>query len=298
MLGGAGGSRNQALLLFALLWLTFQLLLPAGLASQAATGSGHAGHASTAAEAVDPNKASSERNHNIAGCGLIALGLLVLVARSWPRFSWLRLVWPALFIAMGLFLVAWSDPEIWPRGELGMSWLLFHDPSARMHKAWALLLMVLGAVEYLRAQEKLGRFWQAWAFPLLALFGASLLLIHQHKGPVMAQAEAPPQQHAHAGMHMDHGASPAPASSVPAFPAPASSTPASSAPASPANPEHAMSPTAQRIEFQHLWFAVVGAAVALFKFLADGGFWRRPFVPHLWPSLVVVLGVLLVLYRE
>jgi len=295
MLAGAGRPRVQPILFFALLLLAFQFLLPAGV-SQTAPGRAHSGHASAAAEPVDPHKDSSETNHHIAGYGLIAMGLLVLAARI-PRFSVLSLVWPALFIVLGLFLVVWSDPEIWPRGELGLSWLLTHGRGARQHKIWALLLIVLGSIEYLRARKKMGRFWQAWAFPLLALFGAALLLVHQHAAPIAVKAEPPPPppHHMHGDMQMpaDQGASPAPASS-----APASAAPASSAPASSSDHDHAMSATAERIDRQHLWFAVVGAAVALFKFLSDGGFWRRRFVPYLWPGCVAVLGVLLVLYRE
>jgi ABC-type uncharacterized transport system permease subunit len=32
--------------------------------------------------------------------------------------------------------------------------------------------------------------------------------------------------------------------------------------------------------------------------LGDGGFWRRWFVPVLWPSLTGVLGLLLIVYKE
>jgi hypothetical protein len=43
---------------------------------------------------------------------------------------------------------------------------------------------------------------------------------------------------------------------------------------------------------------IVGLAVALFKLISDGEFWRRRFVPYVWPSGVVLLGILLVLYQE
>lgn len=237
----------------------------------------HGSGAAATAAPENPFKASSEFNHHLAGYGMIAIGLLVVAGHAVPRGKPLQLVWPALFILGGLFLLVWSDPEIWPRGEHGWIWMLQHGPNSRQHKAFALLLLVLGAVEYLRARGRLNRFWQVAAFPMLAVLGASILLIHQHKvGPPSPPPAAAQHQHAGTGMGMP-------------MPAP---------PGRGSGHEHAMDPTVMRVEREHLWFAVVGTAVALFKFLADGGFWKRGFVPYLWPGAITVLGVLLVLYRE
>jgi hypothetical protein len=52
------------------------------------------------------------------------------------------------------------------------------------------------------------------------------------------------------------------------------------------------------VKAEHLWFTLVGVAIALFKFIDDGSFWRKRFVPYLWPSGMLVLGVLLALYTE
>lgn len=229
---------------------------------------------SSPAEPEDPFKSSSELNHHIAGYGLIAIGLLALAGHSSPRAQWLQLAWPALFVVAGLFLVVWSDPEIWPRGDHGWIWMLLHGPDARQHKIFAFLMIVLGAVEYLRTHGRLNRFWQVWAFPMLAVFGAVLLLFHSHKVSAVVRPDSPPQ-HQHAAMdptmhHEDHGAS----------------------------QEHPMTATMVRVERQHFWFAVVGATVALFKFLWDGRFWRRGFLFYFWPGSIALLGVLLVLYRE
>jgi len=49
---------------------------------------------------------------------------------------------------------------------------------------------------------------------------------------------------------------------------------------------------------EHFWFMIVGVSIALFKLISDGKFWRRPFIPYLWPSSMVLLGILLVLYQE
>jgi hypothetical protein len=61
---------------------------------------------------------------------------------------------------------------------------------------------------------------------------------------------------------------------------------------------HQMTPSMLLVEREHFWFMIVGLAVALFKLISDGEFWRRRFVPYVWPSGVVLLGILLVLYQE
>ncbi|PYX67540.1 MAG: hypothetical protein DMG78_27505 [Acidobacteria bacterium] len=53
-----------------------------------------------------------------------------------------------------------------------------------------------------------------------------------------------------------------------------------------------------KVEREHLWFALVGVLVVLFKVILDSTLWRRSFVAWLWPSCVAALGILLVLYTE
>ena len=53
-----------------------------------------------------------------------------------------------------------------------------------------------------------------------------------------------------------------------------------------------------RVERQHLWFAVIGLGVALFKFVSDSALWRRSVALRLWPGFITLLGVLLVFYTE
>jgi hypothetical protein len=61
---------------------------------------------------------------------------------------------------------------------------------------------------------------------------------------------------------------------------------------------HQMTPAMMLVEREHFWFMIVGFTIALFKFISDGDFWRRRFVPYLWPSTMVLLGALLTLYHE
>ncbi|HWC18228.1 MAG TPA: hypothetical protein VG498_14500, partial [Terriglobales bacterium] len=178
--------------------------------------------------AVDPNKASSEFNHHMAGWGLVAVGILVLVTVAFPQQRSIQYIWPALFLIVAVFLALWSDAEIWPRGNLSWAWLIHHDQEARQHKIYAVLMLAMGVVEYLRVRGKLPRFWRTWSFPILAVIGASLLLIHDHTQgsgasspearaylvnpeldvngnpfPVVSQNDPPPMMD-HTHMDMDH----------------------------------------------------------------------------------------------
>ena len=276
---------------------------------------------------VDPNKAPSEFNHHMAGWALIGVGLLVLAGFLSPQLRPVRYVWPALFLLAGLFLALWSDAEIWPRGNLSWAWLLQHDQEARQHKIYALLLIAMGIVEYLRARGSLNRFWRIWAFPILAVIGAAFLLVHDHTAASGANspearaylvnpaldadghtpavtASRPPSamdhsamDHSMMGMDMDHATmNHADLGHSDIDHASAMSNSSTGTP-SPAHHHH-MTPSMLLVEHEHFWFMVVGLGVALFKLISDSGFFRQNFVSYAWPSGMMVLGVLLVLYRE
>jgi hypothetical protein len=66
----------------------------------------------------------------------------------------------------------------------------------------------------------------------------------------------------------------------------------------PAEHHHHMTPSMLLVEHEHFWFMIVGLGVAFFKLVCDAGFWRRRFVPYAWPGGMMLLGILLVLYRE
>lgn len=260
----------------------------------------------TSAASVDPNKAPSEFNHHVAGWALIGVGLLVFVSFLYPNLGGLRYFWPALFLLMGLFLLLWSDAEIWPRGNMSWTWLLHHDHEAGQHKIYALLLVAIGVIEYLRAHGSLHRFWRAWAFPILAIVGAALLLIHDHTAsgganspeareylinptlgpdgkPPIPQASEPMPGMDHSMMNMDYS------SMLGKDPDLINTS---------SGHHHHMTPSMLMVEREHMWFMIVGLGVALFKLVSDGEFWRRRFVLYVWPGGMMLLGVLLVLYRE
>ena len=311
--------------LFVSLILGFSILiLPQVLRAQDSSGTSNVStQASTGI--VDPDVIDSEWNHHVAGCILIGIALLVLASKRSSKLAFFQAWWPFLFVGAGLYLLAWSDKEIWPRGFLSWTWLIHHDAEARQHKIYGILLLVMGAIEYLRWRGKLTTWWRSWAFPILAAVGACLLLVHDHGGnsglppgwdnadkaariakmarasgrtplPVSstAQPEAGPAMNMAAQHHdMAHMMS-SPSdpngkltSEVNAAPVPHSG-----------HPGHVMTAEMLHVKAQHLWFTLVGVAIALFKFIDDGNFWRKRFVPYLWPSSMLVLGGLLVLYTE
>ena len=280
----------------------------------------------TSFQPEDPNKGPSEFNHHIAGWALIGVGLLALANLFSPRSRPKNYVWPALFILAGFFLALWSDGEIWPRGNVSWFWLLHHDAEARQHKVYSLLLIAIGTVEYFRIRGSLPRIWKRWAFPIIAIIGAVMLLIHDHTsgsgvhspevqaylvdpdldvdgnprglslGTTLAAGiddlhrstlsccdfmTASPMDTGH--MQMDHSQMEMHASTA---------SPVST------SHHHLMTASMLRVERQHLWFMIVGLGIVLFKFFSDSGLFRSRLVSCIWPSCTMLLGVLLIVYRE
>jgi hypothetical protein len=219
----------------------------------------------------------------------------------------------------------WSDGEIWPRGNLSWYWLIKHDAEARQHKIYSLLLIAIGMVEYLRMRGSLPQFWKMWAFPVIALIGAGMLLMHDHttgSGVSSPEAQAylvdpdldvngnprglstTPAADTHNQHQLMHhsSASVAEASTIDTGTMPTDHSKmamdVSSASTVPAFHQHLMTASMLRVERQHLWFMIVGLAIGLFKFVSDSELFRNRLVPCTWPSCMVLLGMMLVLYRE
>lgn len=311
----------------ALVLLLYVIAIASLVVSQSMLAQENAQALFTTLQPVDPNKGPSEFNHQMAGWALIGVGVLALTNFLSPRFKPHAYIWPALFILAGLFLALWSDGEIWPRGNLSWSWLLQHDAEARQHKIYSLLLIAIGAVEYFRMSGSLPRLWKTLAFPLLAVTGASLLLIHDHsagsgvrspeaqaylvnpeldvngnpRGLSLSTTPATDTDDQHQLMHhsrasvsdastMDAGTMPTDHSQMAMDFFPASSVVGSH--------QHLMTASMIRVERQHLWFMIVGVAIGLFKFISDSELFRSRVVRCIWPSCMVLLGLMLVVYRE
>jgi hypothetical protein len=129
------------------------------------------------------DKSESEFNHHLAGALLILAALFFLaqdrLVSRWPAAKY---AWAACLLFAGYFLLLFSDTEIWPFGYQSFYYALTHNPEVMQHKAFAAILLALGAVESLRASGRLQAAWSAWIFPVLALGGAVLLLFHHHGG--------------------------------------------------------------------------------------------------------------------
>jgi putative copper resistance protein D len=129
------------------------------------------------------DKRESEFNHHLAGFFVILAGVLILaeprLSTRWPK---IRYAWPMCFLLAGIFLLIYSDTELWPFGP--QSWLygLTQHAEVRQHKSFAVILLALGVIEFLRARGTLKAAWAAWVFPALAVTGSTILLFHEHRG--------------------------------------------------------------------------------------------------------------------
>lgn len=269
---------------------------------------------------IDPNAASSESNHHVAGYALVGVGVLVIASLLSPNSRRLQYVWPILFLCAGLFLVFWSDREMWPRGNMSWAWLLRHDQEARQHKIYAFLLLAMGVVEYLRVCGRLGNVARVWFFPLLAVLGAGLLLFHDHSH-ASDNARSPEARVYYVNSALDPDGNPRSDSSLSGVlneptkmdhslmameehaathiePSTEAEDAAGTKSQHVSEHHHEMTASMLLVKREHFWFMVVGLGIALFKFLSDAGIKLSRFSSFVWPSGMVLLGALLIFYRE
>ena len=134
------------------------------------------------------DKKESEFNHHVAGLFVAIAGLFMLfqtnLIRRWPA---VKFVWPACFLLAGIFVLVWSDTELWPFGH--RSWLeaLRNNREVLQHKTFAILLLGLGVIEWQRARGVLRAVWSAWIFPLIAIVGSIILIFHEHEGGMLGE---------------------------------------------------------------------------------------------------------------
>lgn len=129
------------------------------------------------------DKQESEFNHRLAGFFVVAAGIFIF-SESYlgKRWSLVRYVWPLCFLAAGLFLLVFSDTEIWPFGPQTPWYALTHNMEDLQHKIFSIILLAIGYVELQRARGRLRAPWATWFFPLAGVTGAILLLFHVHGG--------------------------------------------------------------------------------------------------------------------
>ena len=193
------------------------------------------------------DKRESEFNHHLAGFLVLTAGIFIFAEGNMRgRWALARLAWPLCFFLAGIFLLVFSDTELWPFSSQSWFFALTHHAEVLQHKTFAVLLLAIGVIELLRARGTLQARWWGWVFPVIATIGSIMLLFHDHQGA--------------------HG------------------------------PDHMA--VMQRIQSEHLGFAVTGFGIALTKGLAETPFAWRLFFRRLFPTLLLVLGVLLLVYVE
>src|SRR6266446_8652375 len=94
------------------------------------------------------DKKESEFNHHLAGLLVAVAGVFILfqsnlVAR-WPAVN---LVWPACFLLAGNIVLVCCDTVLWPFGHRQWLEALQNNREVLQHKTFAILLLLLGAVE-------------------------------------------------------------------------------------------------------------------------------------------------------
>jgi copper resistance protein D len=133
------------------------------------------------------DKQESEFNHHLAGVLVVFAGIFILAQdRLAKRWALVRYAWPVCFLAAGLFLLIFSDTEIWPFGPQSPWYALTHNTEDLQHKIFAVILLAVGYVEFQRARGRLKVPWAAWFFPVVGVAGAILLLFHVHGGDMQA----------------------------------------------------------------------------------------------------------------
>jgi copper resistance protein D len=127
------------------------------------------------------DKQESEFNHHLAGVFVILAGVFLLAESTLlKRWSFLRYLWPLCFLLAGVFLLVFSDTELWPWGPQTWWYGLTHNAEDLQHKSFAVILLVLGFVELQRARGVLKAAWAGWVFPVAAFCGSVMLLFHEH----------------------------------------------------------------------------------------------------------------------
>jgi hypothetical protein len=128
-------------------------------------------HARNPAEAL-----YSQFTHRSSGAFLILLAAVIFwESRPGRRFPWNAMSAP-LWLGFGVYLFISSDPEAWPYGPKSFVEIFF-DPLVLQHKLFAVLLVVIGTIEGLRAY---GAIRARFLVPVLATIGGISLFLHFH----------------------------------------------------------------------------------------------------------------------
>ena len=128
------------------------------------------------------DKVESEFNHHLAGFLVVLAGSFVLFQGVLiKRCPVVKYAWSGCFLLSAMFVLVWSDTELWPFGNRQWLEALQNNPEVLQHKIFALLLLVLGVIEWQRTRKVLQAAWSGFVFPVVAVGGSVLLLFHHHE---------------------------------------------------------------------------------------------------------------------
>ena len=126
--------------------------------------------------------AYSEFNHHLAGVFVLLIGLSELRGGlGLSMLAWSRFILPLAMLGAGGYLMIWSDHEAWPIGYKSFAETYFSDDwETIQHKLYAILILSVGAVEFLRWTGKVTHIAWKMPLPVLALIGGVMLFLHSH----------------------------------------------------------------------------------------------------------------------
>jgi hypothetical protein len=117
----------------------------------------------------------------------------------------------------------------------------------RQHKSFALILLAVGVIEFVRARGSLKAAWAGLVFPFVAIAGSIILLFHEQSAG------------SYGASHMKRMA---------------------------------------RIQTEHHTYTAAGFGIGLTKSFSEIKTNWQPRFNKLWPSIMIVLGVMLMFYVE
>src|SRR5262245_7350172 len=98
------------------------------------------------------DKKESEFNHHLAGFFVVLGGAFILFQGPLgKRLKLLNYIWPGSFFLSGIFVLIWSDTELWPFGSRHWLEALQNNREVLQHKTFAIILIGLGLIEWLRS---------------------------------------------------------------------------------------------------------------------------------------------------
>jgi putative copper resistance protein D len=121
-------------------------------------------------------RAWSEYNHHWAGLVVLTMGALAALERLGIRSA---RHWPLAFLGMAAFLFVRGDPRAWPLGPAGF-WESMRLPDVLQHRAFVVLIVAVGAFEWMVRTGRLAPRPWGHLFPLLCAVGGAMLLTHSH----------------------------------------------------------------------------------------------------------------------